>query len=278
LVNAVTPQAQIVSDLAVSIQPRLEQINANRTALRGFVPFVARIGGDTTDAAKNTKSYIAENNLWRVVLLGFTWTLVLVTCIMLVTASLTNIAKLSMMAAFVGFITMFMLWVTMALHFSLSMVLADFCYDIVEFPLEGRVQERADSQGLNYGGMDDICSCPGSNGWKFVNETYGFALELENDTMTQLKTTPQNSTEYVALLNNIPLLQQIQADCVYLRDCRWILPALQPLGKNMCGKFLEGAVAVWATSFVIWLLMIPFVILGILGFKRFPVFVDEGFF
>src|SRR5690242_2437105 len=36
----------------------------------------------------------------------------------------------------------------------------------------------------------------------------------------------------------------------------------------------SGVVLIWATSFVLSVFLIPWVILNIMGFKRFPVFVD----
>jgi len=192
---------------------------------------------------------------------------------------------MSMITAYVGFFGIFLLWINLALHLPVSVVFADLCYDISTVTVDARLQERIDNLGANYSNsvLNGICYCPSFSN---VNNTYAYALDLQQQLeMQQQEITNQsviNATDaalYYHLQAQINRLGDVEQDALYVRDCRWLLNVLEPIRNEMCGERLSGAVLIWAASFVLSVLLIPLVVAGIMGYKRFSsAVVDDGFF
>jgi len=285
LTSHVEEEAHKQSELLGSIEPRLQAINENRTNLRGYVAALSRGKTDTIDNSESGRQYVSDNDLYRLLILGFCYAFILVSVLLSLVAAIFNMSSPAMIAAFIGFFSIFMVWFVLAVHFPVSVVVADMCNDIVEFTIEARVEEIQMDQGSHYAdsGMDDICWCPN---WGHGNRTYFWAEELKQEAITRQEellnaTEPLNSTEiaeFDRLQQQIATLEEIQVDTLYVRDCRWLLPSLNPLRDSVCSQNLSGAVLIWATAFVLSIMLIPWTIMNIMGFKRFPVFVDDGFF
>ncbi len=135
--QAVTERARIES-----AQPVLLQINYNLTLLREysitlfslrFLRYVAtfnRDGNTTTNHAATGQTSVGDNNTWRLVGLGFTYGVVGLIVLLTFGAIIFKKPKVSLAAALLGFFAMFLTWISFGLHFSFSVVTADFCYGI----------------------------------------------------------------------------------------------------------------------------------------------------
>jgi len=188
-----------------------------------------------------------------------------------------------MIMAYVSFFAIFGLWVNIAVHFPVSIAISDVCYDAIDYGIENRLNDRNNSLGQNYGVLSDIMDCAS---WNNSNRTYGYALELQQTAMSEQQAilnqsviSANDSERYAQLQAQIEILEGVEVDSLYVRNCQWILTVLdQPITNEICGSRLNGIVIVWAASFVLSLLLIPYTVFGIMGYKRFGKPKDEGFF
>jgi len=283
LATQVETEGQKESDLVKGIEPRLQAISENRTDLRGYVHALSHQYQETLDKSEAGRNYVANNDLYRLLILGFCYAIILVSILLTIIAAIFNMSTPAMISAFIGIFSFFMVWFVLAVHFPVSVLVSDFCNDVVQVTVEARVDELGKDQGEIYStsGMNDLCFCAS---WHHANDTFYWAEELKQEAEQRQEqilnsTSPSNSSsEYNMLTQEIQTLDLIQIDTLYVRDCRWLLPALNPLKNSVCGDNLSGVVLIWATSFVLSVFLIPWIIMNIMGFKRFPVFVDDGFF
>jgi len=199
----------------------------------------------------------------------------MVTVIIGAVAAIFSLGKPSMAAAFLAFFCIFLTWFNLGLHLPLSAAVSDFCYDVFDYGIEQRLTDLDVTKGTNYGGLDDILKCPR---WDLCNITFEYARELRQQQQEgqNMSTTTQQSAQYQA---NIDILDNLLVEVLYLKQCRWLINVFEPLkSRGFCEIKFGGVVAIWASSFVISLLMIPFAIASIMGFKRFPRAEDDGFF
>jgi len=269
------------STIIESIEPRLYQVDTlNQTAYKGYVPALTRDGPKTQTEAERGQDYIADNDLFRLLILGFTDAFVLLALGVGIVSAIISRGTPSMAAAFLGFFSIFMTWFNLALHLPISVVVADLCYDSLNYGIEARLIDRDNSLGNNYGVLSEIATCAS---WVNSNSTFYWIDELKTEAIQQQEqmrnSSNFNTTAYNQLQANIDILESAQLDTLYVRQCRWMIPALSPLQTtDICSQKLEGVVIVWATSFVVGVLMIPFTVLSIMGYKRFPKQLDDGFF
>jgi len=271
-VNTVDSEAKIQSGYLESIEPVLDNLS-NYTSLKHYVHSVTEEGTTTTNNADNGRRYLANNDVYRLLVLGFGWGLMCLCVALGLVASFLRTSKISMLAGLLSFLAILLMWIIIALHFPISVLVADVCYDAEVYTIEQRLQDRINTQGNNYEAIDSILHCPR---WNITMETIGWADQLYNDTEKQLSTA--NATEAAILTQQLQQLNQTIQTLFYVRDCNWTLTVFDQVKDSMCGKQLTGLVILWATAFVISLLMIGWTVLGIVGAKRLPVLVDEGFF
>jgi len=285
-VNQLDTEAQKEKTVIESIQPRLDQVNYNRTELRAFVDLVTSGGASTIQNSETGKTYLSDNELYRLLILGFTYAFALLAIVMGVVSAIFSQGRISIATAFLCFWCIFMFWFNISIHFTGSVLMADLCYDIVEVTIEVRLQERIDSQGKDYGGIDSILHCID---WTNTQRTYEWADELIGDATNSSLLILQKSINGTATVNDtanynkmqsdIMLLQGTELDILYVRDCRWLLPVFEPIQPQICGSQLSGIIIIWATSFVCSLLFIIQTVFQVMGLKRFPKSnSDTGFF
>jgi len=217
---------------------------------------------------------------FRLLILGFTDGFVVLAVIIGVFAAFFSKGKPSMIAAFISFFAIFMTWFNVAVHFPFSVVVADLCYDTFDYTIEQRIIDRDNSYGVIYQGLDTFIHCAS---WNYTNDTYFWADQLRTEAIQQQQalgnSTGLNSTVYNQLQATIDILESTEVDCLYVRECRWLLNAFEPFQTgDLCTQKLEGCVIVWATSFVTGILLIGFTVATILGCKRFPESDDYDFF
>jgi len=279
----VSNESQSENDIITSILPRLNDVNANQTYYKGYVSALDRDGNDTLNKGSNGENFIVKNDSARVSLLGISLGIVGIAIVLALAAIMCNLSLVSMIMAYVGFFAMFMLWVNIAVHFPVIVAISDLCYDSINYTIPNRLDDRNNSYGLDYGTIGDIMACAN---WNNTNRTYGFAISLKQDAISQQEfilnqttLTANDTATYEELQANIEILEAVEADCLYLRNCLWILRVLdKPTTNEICGQRLNGIVIIWASSFVLSLLLIPYTIFGIMGYKRFGKPKDEGFF
>jgi hypothetical protein len=82
------------------------------------------------------------------------------------------------------------------------MFVSDLCYDIADYTVEQRIQDRVDSQGVvfcskqcnkegQYGGLSGLLNCPK---WSNANNTYYWTIELRETLITQQQNTTDPQT------------------------------------------------------------------------------------
>ncbi len=47
----------------------------------------------------------------------------------------------------IAFFALFLCWVNIAIHFPFGMLLSDLCYDVADYTVEQRIQDRVDKLG-----------------------------------------------------------------------------------------------------------------------------------
>jgi len=280
--NQASSEAQKQSDLIESIFPRLQNITARTSNVQAVGDF-DNDGHITTDRVLAGKTYIVGNDIFRIAILGVSYALVAIVSILGGVAAIFNLPKVSMFAANLSFLTMFVVWVNFAVHFPASVAMSDVCYDVVVSPLEAKIEQRI-ADGGQYGGLDFVLHCPdynstlGTNAWanQLIIESIikqDMAVNNTNGTITQNETMTYNFLEF-----QIEELANVQADTLFAGQCRWLLYVFAPLQTSLCGSTLTGLVIVWACSFVQSIFMIIFTFLAIMGYKRFSSQEDDGFF
>eukprot|EP01118_Nematostelium_gracile_P005806 TRINITY_DN1852_c0_g1_i2.p1 TRINITY_DN1852_c0_g1~~TRINITY_DN1852_c0_g1_i2.p1 ORF type:complete len:389 (-),score=77.23 TRINITY_DN1852_c0_g1_i2:215-1381(-) len=228
MTTSIQDRSVVVQNIVESVEPRLNQVNANRTAFKGFVPALTRDGPIIAENAARGKKYIGDNDLFRLLILGFNDAFIFLAIIFAVVSASLNKRVLSMVAAYLGFFSIFMCYFNTSVNLALSVVVADLCHDTLEYGLEQRIIDRDDSRGNNYGGLENLIHCPS---WSNSNRTYFWALDLREDATRQIAET-NSTTLRTKLRRDIEILDDVAADCIYLRQCRWILDALRPLSDT----------------------------------------------
>jgi len=278
-------ESEIQATIIESIQPRLLEVDYNQTMLKGFVAAVNYTASTTVQDGQKGRNYLTETDSGRLAILGLSFGCVIIAILTGCIAAIFNLPKLSMITAFLSFFGIFLLWINVALHLPVSMVVADVCYDTIDVTIQVRLAERITDQGTNYSNsaLDGICYC---GGWDNLNKTYGYAedlrlqyLEQQQGIENQSSISQNDIQTYYDLQSKIDILESVEEDSLYVRDCDWLLAVFDPVQDKMCGEQLSGIVLIWASSFVLSILLIPYTIFAIMGFKRFSrVVVDDGFF
>jgi len=268
--------------LLKSIEPRLVAIT-NRTNLKGYVAAMTGDGNATEDITNSAKSLIGDNDSARLSVLGITYGFIALAGLLGVIAAIGNIPRLSMGSAGLGFFAIFLCWINFSIHFPVSVMVSDLCYDLKVTTLDGIISNRTAAIRNPIAAINLVVHCPNVNN---SIRTYGWAQQLINESMVSQNNivilsggnlTLNDSINYNLLENQINELGLIQQDVVFVRDCRWMEFVFDPVSDPICGDNLTGLVYIWASSFVHSILLIPFVILAIVGFKRFTK-VDAGAF
>jgi len=280
--NQASSEAQMQSNLITSVFPRLQNITARTSNVAAVADF-DNDGHLTTDQALAGKTYIVGNDIFRLAILGVSYALVAIVSLMGAVAAIFNLPKVSMFAANLGFLTMFVVWVNFAVHFPASVAMSDVCYDVIVSPLEAKIEQRI-ADGGQYGGLDFVLHCPDYNNTLLTN-AWANDLIIENIMLQDMAVNNTNGTvtenetlTYNLLELQIDELANIQADLLFAGQCRWLLYVFAPLQTSLCGSTLTGLVIVWASSFVQSLFLIFFILLAIMGYKRFSSQEDDGFF
>eukprot|EP01119_Soliformovum_irregulare_P012468 TRINITY_DN3243_c0_g1_i1.p1 TRINITY_DN3243_c0_g1~~TRINITY_DN3243_c0_g1_i1.p1 ORF type:complete len:441 (+),score=59.26 TRINITY_DN3243_c0_g1_i1:201-1523(+) len=271
-----SPKQENILSTVVS---RLYAINPNASAL--WQP----LGRLSPDYVSNTKSasdtgtnYLQQITLYRLLLLGFTFGMVLVVVVLGVISTIFRWAKPIMCSGLVGFFVIMMLWFNLGTHFVFSVTLADLCNDMNGVGIPQRLADRTLNMGQNYSnsGLSELCFCPG---WLNCEKTYNLTLIFYGRISTQRDNLDQSDPNYAQNYNNLTMQLQnvagIQTDLYYARDCLWINDVFAPM-HNQCDSPVQGVIMVWATSFVLSVLLIVWIVSMILGYKRFQ--ESEGFF
>jgi len=265
-----------------SIEPRLLSVT-NRTNLKGYVSALTGDANQTEASTESAKSVIGSNDAIRLSVLGITYGIIALAGLLGVIAAIANIPRLSMLAAGFGFFAFFLCWLNLAIHFPVSVMVSDLCYDIKVKTLDGIIQTRTDRISNPDGAINLLIHCPNVNN---SIRTYGWAQQLINESMVAQvalltadggNLTLNDSLEYNRLESQINFLAVIQQDVLFIRDCRWLEYTLNPIADDICDKYLNGLIYIWGVSVTHSLLLIPFIVLAIVGFKRFTK-VDAGAF
>jgi len=267
--ESITEKARI--DL---FQPIFDSINYNLTQSMGFVAALNSYGQITINSALNGKNDVGDNNIWRLVILGITYGVVGIIIILSNLGIILKNGKLSLAAGIIGFLAMFLTWINFGIHFPFSVVVADMCYDIEEYGIQQRLDDRLATNGTNYGGLNDLLACPS---WRDSFLTYEYTFVLENNIQIEIDGT-SNETQISEYQSQINLLTAIRPIAYNLTECEWIVDVLNPYGNLMCGNYLNGLVIIWASNFVIFVFLIPYTVFAIKGYRILDGKDRDGFF
>jgi hypothetical protein len=187
------------------------------------------------------------------------------------------IPKLTLLSAgLLGFFAMFLTWMNFGLHFPFSVVVADFCYDVDEYTIDRRLQDRINMDGT-YGGLNDLLQC--ADFWN-ANDTYQYTQELQVELLLKINTT-QDATEKSTYETQYETLSSVQPVILDVRNCVWVKSVFDPYKNSVCGSELyvlssvithsyrTGLVMVWATNFVLCVVLIPHVVFSLRAYTVF---------
>jgi len=163
-------------------------------------------------------------------------------------------------AASAGALGMFFMWFVFALHFPISAVVSDMCYDISVYTIPKRLQDRVNNNGT-FGGLNSITMCP-----SFVSSNDALTLVT---TLINQYSNPPNQTV-------LSILNITKIECEEVKMCDWLISAWEPLENDVCGKPFTGLVLIWVGCVINSILLIPLTVLSIIGSKRFQ--TTEGFY
>jgi hypothetical protein len=271
--NQVQVEAVNESALISSIKPLLDSIDLNGTQSKGFVTDLNQDANLTTNAANEGKTYLNDINLYREILLGFTWAVVLICIILASIGTFGDYGTPSLVAGYISFFGIFLIWFSFSVNFSLSVVMSDLCYDVEVYSIESCLENRVQTNG-SYGVLGEICHC---TNFVSTENTLIWTKYLESQVEQQINSTT-NQTELFILNEQLAELQIIAGDLVYLKNCTWLISVFEPIGNTMCYNNMNGLVLLWGSCAALAFLMIPFTILSIMGYKRFMKDSDYGFF
>jgi len=274
LFNKAAQEAQTQRARLESAEPVFDEINLNLTLLRGYVPVFNDDGKVTTDNVGKGQTSVGNNNQYRLIGLGFTYAFVGLIVVLTIVAMIFKLGKVSLAAGLLGFFAMFLTWISFGLHFSFSVVSADLCFDTASYTITRRISDYVAANGTNYGGLNDLLHCPR---WRDADLSYQYTFELQVDLEQQQNATsdPNTIAALQVKIDNLAALQPVIKDA---RDCVWIESVFAPFADNVCNSYLTGLVMVWATNFIISVVLIPHTVFSIRGFLAYSGENKDGFF
>jgi len=272
-VDNLQDRAQVQYDLIAPIYPALLEVNETETLRYEPADIVNAGANNTLKNADNGESYIRDNNLYRLIIFGFVIGFLCLVVILGTAGAIFNVHGLSLFVGLFSFFVLFLVWVNISIHFSLSVVVADVCYDVYDYTIPRRMDDRYNDNGT-YGGLNDFIRCVSFDNTQI---TIGLAQELMQQNIDYLNSTT-NSTLAAQYQYNIDLMNSTIYRLNDVLNCTWVETVFTPIQSEMCDKNLTGVIYVWASSFVLSILLIPMIILNIMGWKRFRRQDGGGFF
>jgi len=273
-----------------SIRPILQLVNPNRTAIKHYIDIVHDQGDDFTNNAQSSSDSFHKYNNYRVALLAVTYGVGALTAVLGIAGALWRQPVVVLLASILSYVSMFLLWSNIGVHVAISAIQSDLCFDVAEYTIPNRIQQRIDDEGEHYpkSAMDSIVKC---TSYTSTVKTYNFTLELIHQVEEELLLInstlqhPDNDTdiEYWTeqqeeKADELARLEMALDDCMELRRCDWLLDVFAPYETKICNTYLLGGITIWATSFVSCLLFIPFTVVTAIAGYAFKASSSEGFF